>query len=373
MADGTAIEWTDATWNPIIGCSVVSPGCTNCYAMRLAGTRLRNHPTRQGLTIETKAGPVWNGKVRLNEDELRAPLRWKRPRNIFVCAHADLFADQVSDRWIDKVFATMIDAPQHTYQVLTKRPARAKAYIEALPERRRAWDCHSALDNAAWPLPNLHLGVSVEDQARADERIPILLETPAAKRWISAEPLLGAIDLTAFEYGPPIGNAPTYADYLQGRLWMPEGSWSGRGYTANGRTYVDLTLRLDWVVVGGESGPGSRPMHPDWVRQIRDDCAAAGVPFLFKQWGNWMPVSQMPDGMSDDLYHPPPARDPEGIRRCKVANTVLNRDGHQPKWNDPTHYRHGEGSMLMFEVGKKAAGRLLDGVEHNGMPGERGQ
>lgn len=328
MADGTAIEWTDATWNPIIGCSVVSPGCTNCYAMRLAGTRLRNHPTRQGLTIDTKAGPVWNGEVRLNEDELRAPLRWKRPRNIFVCAHADLFADQVSDRWIDKVFATMVDAPQHTYQVLTKRAGEAKTYVDDFPARRRAWDCHAALDDAAWPLPNLHLGVSVEDQTRADLRIPVLLKTPAAKRWISAEPLLGPLDL---------------------RPWLSD---------------------LDWVVVGGESGPGSRPMHPDWVKQIRDDCRAAGVPFLFKQWGNWMPVSQMPDGMSDDLYHPPPARDPEGIRRCKVANTVLNRDGHQPEWNDPTHYRHREGSMLMFEVGKKAAGRLLDGVEHNGMPGE---
>lgn len=372
MSDRTAIEWTDATWNPIIGCSVVSPGCTNCYAMRLAGTRLRNHPTRQGLTIDTKAGPVWNGKVRLNEDELRAPLRWKRPRNIFVCAHADLFADQVSDRWIDKVFATMVDAPQHTYQVLTKRPARAKAYIEALPERRRAWDCHSALDNAAWPLPNLHLGVSVEDQARADERIPILLATPAAKRWISAEPLLGAIDLTRLK-------APRHVPEDEDLDWRFDALQAGEYYEFEDSLGVweggdgPWRAALDWVVVGGESGPGSRPMHPDWVRQIRDDCRAAGVPFLFKQWGNWMPVSQMPDGMSDELYHPPPARDPEGIRRCKVANLVLNRDGHQPKWNDPTHYRHGEGSMLMFEVGKKAAGRLLDGVEHNGMPGEGGQ
>lgn len=343
MADGTAIEWTDATWNPIVGCSVVSPGCTNCYAMRLAGTRLRNHPTRQGLTIDTKAGPVWNGEVRLNEDELRAPLRWKRPRKVFVCAHADLFADQVPDDWIDRVFAIMAEAPQHTYQVLTKRPDRARSYFKSrfrLPDHIMEFyrEPGEPLKVGYQPPANVHLGVSVEDQPRADQRIPILLDTPAAARWVSAEPLLAPLNLDCSQ-------------------WMGDGDDS-------------TPPRLDWVVVGGESGPSSRPMHPDWVRQIRDDCALDGVPFLFKQWGNWMPVSQMPDGMSDDLYHPPPARDPEAIRRCKVANTVLNRDGHQPKWNDPNHYRAGQGSMLMFEVGKKAAGRLLDGVEHNGMPGD---
>lgn len=367
MADGTAIEWTDATWNPIIGCSVVSPGCTNCYAMRLAGTRLRNHHTRQGLTIETKAGPVWNGEVRLREDELRAPLRWTRPRNIFVCAHADLFAGQVPEDWIDRVFATMVEAPQHTYQVLTKRPAEAKAYIERLPERVRSMNCHSALDWTDWPLPNLHLGVSVEDQVRADERIPILLATPAAKRWISAEPLLGPLSLTRLKapvFTPEDRELDWRFNVLQrGDIYEFE---DGRGYWEGGDG--PWHEGLDWVVVGGESGPGSRPMHPDWVRQIRDDCANNGVPFLFKQWGNWMPISQMPNGMADDLYHPAPKTNPEASRRCKVANTVLNRDGHRPGYSDPRAYRAGEGSMLMFEVGKKAAGRLLDGVEHNGMP-----
>lgn len=128
MSDGTNIEWTDATWNPITGCAVVSPGCTNCYAMKLAGTRLRHHPSRAGLTRDSKAGPVWTGEVRLNEQWLTQPLQWRRPRKIFVCAHGDLFAENVPDAWIDRVFAVMALCPQHTFQVLTKRSKRMREY-----------------------------------------------------------------------------------------------------------------------------------------------------------------------------------------------------------------------------------------------------
>jgi protein gp37 len=131
MADSTKIEWTDATWNPITGCSVVSPGCTNCYAMRLAGTRLAHHESRAGLTRDTKAGPVWTGEVRFNEQWIDQPLRWRKPRLIFVCAHGDLFAEGVPDEWIDRVFAVMALAPQHTFQVLTKRSARMREYMSA--------------------------------------------------------------------------------------------------------------------------------------------------------------------------------------------------------------------------------------------------
>lgn len=238
MADKTKIEWTDATWNVINGCSVISPGCTNCYAMRVAGTRLRHHPSRKGLTEDSKAGPVWNGQVRLHEPWLRDPLRWKRPRRIFVCAHGDLFHEAVPDEWLDLVFAVMKSADHHVFQVLTKRPERAREYLT------RAYGYGA--------LANVWLGVSVEDQTRAEERIPVLLKTPAHVRWISAEPLLGAIDV-----------APYLPPYV-GRL--DSGS-------------------LDWVVVGGESGPGARPMQPDWVRDIRRQCAHKCVPFLFKQWG----------------------------------------------------------------------------------------
>ena len=188
MSDNTAIEWTDATWNPITGCSVVSPGCTNCYAMKLAGTRLGGHISRRGLTRETKAGPVWTGEVRLNEGWLTQPLLWKRPRRVFVCAHGDLFHESVPDEWIDRVFAVMALAPRHVFQVLTKRSTRMREYCgnPRTPERIAAvilknesgwpvygWPQLAPLGNRAeendpefvrWPLPNVWLGVSCEDQ-----------------------------------------------------------------------------------------------------------------------------------------------------------------------------------------------------------------
>jgi protein gp37 len=201
MSQNTTIEWTDTTWQPITGCTIVSPGCTNCYAMKLAGTRLRHHPSRAGLTHETKAGPVWTGEVRLNEEWLLQPLRWKKPQKIFVCAHGDLFHENVPDEWIDKVFAVMAMASQHTFQVLTKRPVRMRDYINAVvfnePCRinQHIDDLGGDINSWSPPMRNLWLGLSCERQKEADERIPLLLETPAAVRFISAEPLLSAIDL----------------------------------------------------------------------------------------------------------------------------------------------------------------------------------
>ena len=202
MADKSKIEWTDATWNVITGCSVHSTGCRSCYAMRLAGTRLQHHPSRVGLTVDTKAGPVWTGEVRFNEEWLDQPLRWKKPRMIFVCAHSDLFHEEVPDAWIDSVFAVMALAQPHTFQVLTKRASRMRAYMRGLTMER----LEAALPfgytlryRGMWltslPLKNVWLGVSVEDQAAAQERIHHLCNTPAAVRWISAEPLLGPVNL----------------------------------------------------------------------------------------------------------------------------------------------------------------------------------
>lgn len=297
MADGTKIEWTDATWNPITGCSVTSPGCTNCYAMHLAGTRLAHHPSRAGLTHEVNGNHVWTGATRFNVQWLDQPLRWRKPRRIFVCAHGDLFHEAVPDEWIDRVFAVMALAPQHTFQVLTKRAGRMREYLTH-PRLPRVIDL---------PLPNVWLGVSVEDQVRANERIPHLLATPAAVRWISAEPLLGPIDLTAID--------------------LP-GGWSEvfpLGQEILGRPHVDdegnPMTRLDWVVVGGESGHDARPMYPDWARSLRDQCAAAAVPFFFKQWGEWVPGDQF--GLQGAAFH---------------------------------------------RLGKSHAGRLLDRREHNAFP-----
>jgi protein gp37 len=225
MADGTKISWSEATWNIITGCSMVSPGCTNCYAMRLAGTRLQHHPSRAGLTHETDRGPVWTGEVRFNEEWLTQPLKWKKPRLIFVCAHADLFHEAVPDEWIDRIFAVMALAPQHTFQILTKRPERMRKYmlpttdipmlgrlplervhIEASQDDIEPWESlhrygnlYSLYLDRPWPLPNVWLGVTAENQAEADKRIPVLLDTPAALRWVSIEPMLGAVDLTAID------------------------------------------------------------------------------------------------------------------------------------------------------------------------------
>lgn len=305
MSDNTKIEWTDATWNPITGCSVVSPGCKNCYAMKLAGTRLQNHPSRAGLTVDTKNGPVWTGEVRFNEQWLGQPLRWKRPRMVFVCAHADLFHEAVQDDWIDLIFSAMELSPQHTFQVLTKRPARMRDYINS-----RAFK--------DYPLPNVWLGVSVEDQKSADERIPLLLDTPAAVRWISAEPLLGHVDL---------------GKYLE--------FYCGGGPGA--------AFGLDWVVAGGESGQNARPMHPDWVRNLRNQCKATGVQFLFKQWGEWAPA----DAISDDDER-------------KLEERWLTIFGaHIDPDNGVDIFK---GDDVVYRAGKKHTGRLLDGVQHDGYP-----
>lgn len=348
MSDGSPIEWTDATWNPITGCSVHSPGCTNCYAMKLAGSRMRHHPSRAGLTIDTNAGPVWNGQVRFNEAWLDEPLRWKKPRMIFVCAHADLFHENVPDAWIDRVVAIMARAQHHRFQVLTKRADRMRRYWSELPGRIHDWACDAGLDFVDLPLPNVWLGVSVEDQKRADERIPHLLETPAAVRWLSMEPLLGPVDLTWITFKNERGGTEHY-DALDLHL-------------LDGETFPDdcCSATLDWVVLGGESGPCARPMHPDWARAIRDQCANAGVPFHFKQWGSWLPwqPAQLSCFKSQrgDL-----------IDRHELPD--FNEAGLKA-WTDRFLYEGDEICIHQF-VGKKAAGRLLDGVEHNEFPARR--
>lgn len=277
MADGTKIEWTDATWNPITGCSVVSPGCTNCYAMRLAGTRLKHSPSRKGLTTDSMAGPVWNGQVRLNEQWIDQPLHWRTPRLIFVCAHGDLFHENVPDEWIDRVYRVMALASRHTFQILTKRSARMRAYMAS----QRAYDAYNSgrMGPNVWPPPNVWVGVSVEDQKRADQRIPDLVATSAGVRFVSAEPLIGPLDLTRIR--APLDN--------------DDGSWKFNAL-AVGDYYsqVDNCIvvngdgpyrqhRIDWVIVGSDSGPKRRHCDPAWVRSLRDQCTADDVPFFWKQ------------------------------------------------------------------------------------------
>lgn len=275
MADRTLIGWSDATWNIITGCSRVSRGCGGpdgggCYAERLAATRLRWHPSRRGLT---DAHGRWTGGVRLNHQWIDQPLRWTRPRRIFVCAHGDLFHEAVPDSWLDAVMAVMARAGRHTFQVLTKRPERAGRYLRRLMRRD------------SWPYPNVWIGTSVEDQGTADWRIPVLLGTPAAVRWISAEPLLGPITV-AERFLPECHCGDCRADHPEDGPCVHNGRVSDltHGFRDCER-YRQARPALDWVVAGGESGPRARPMDPGWVRSLRDQCVGAGVPFYFKQWG----------------------------------------------------------------------------------------
>ncbi len=365
MSEDSAIEWTDATWNPIAGCSVVSPGCANCYAMKSVAPRLSANPATPhyaGTVQQSNAGPVWTGRIGIaGERTFGAPLRWKRPRRIFVNSTSDLFHEGVPDAVIDRVFAIMALCPQHTCQVLTKRSARMREYLTKVRdhivgpqmqiiEAARAIRPDDLYCMTDWPLPNVWLGVSAEDQKRADERVPDLLATPAAIRFVSAEPLLGPIDFTKLQ--PAMFDA--LANSLNG-VWR----WSG----GPNRTE---TPSLDWIIVGGESGRGARPMHPDWARQIRDQCAAArggeaegrtgtgsGVAFFFKQWGEWAPGENAPS---------PPTRTE------RTAVLIDDRWDYGKITPRESEEMHRDDEPDVYHLGKHRAGRLLDGVEHSAFP-----
>lgn len=313
MGDKTNIEWTDSSWNPIRGCSRVSEGCMNCYAETIAKRFSGEGQPYEGLIAK---GGQWNGNIMIVDHILDQPLRWKKPRKIFVNSTSDLFHENVTDEQIDRIFAVMALSPQHTFQVLTKRPERMLEYLTGhAAGGRHIWAEGQKIKmprgqhkpDPDWPLPNVWLGVSVEDQKAADERIPLLMKTPAAIRFLSCEPLLGQIDLG-------------YNDTCDHKYYSCTdiGCWSG----------------LDWVIAGGESGPGARPMHPDWVRSLRDQCKAAGVPFFFKQWGDWYPR--------------------------EFRNWVHKQDHLFCGFEDEGPFREGP---WMERVGKKKAGSMLDGEE----------
>lgn len=301
----TKIEWCDETWNPTTGCNKISPGCKNCYAKR-DWTRLSQN-----------SKTVYFGRkfedVQTHSERLETPLRWTKPRRIFVNSMSDLFHVSIPQHFIQEVWVTMAlaRARGHIFQVLTKRADQmlqsvmkldveyVRAIYDAATVNMPAWE---------WPLPNVWLGVSVEDQERADERIPELLKVPAAVRFLSCEPLLGPIGLTMLHH-----DRITNIDCLRGLHGIPIPHAEGP--------------KVDWVIVGGESGPNARPMHPEWARSLRDQCQSAGVPYHFKQWGEW----------TEELFTDEHAAIPD--KRAFAFDE----------------------SGLMVRVGKKAAGRILDG------------
>jgi protein gp37 len=233
VAQTSKIEWTDVTWNPVAGCTVASAGCSNCYAMRMAA-RLEAMGTQKyaGLTRKSGGRAVWTGKIALDVKSLSAPYKWRKPRKVFVNSMSDLFHPDVPAEFIARVWRVMMETPQHTYQVLTKRPDRMRALLSS---------------PSFGSGQNIWIGTSVEDSTVLD-RINELRAIPSFIRFISFEPLIG-----------PVGG-------------------------------VDLT-DIDWAIVGGESGPRARPMQLDWVQQIEDRCRAYGAAFFFKQWGGITPKS----------------------------------------------------------------------------------
>lgn len=332
------IEWTDTTWNPVTGCDKVSAGCDNCYALTMAA-RLK---AMGQAKYQTDGRPETSGPgfgLTIHPDTLTIPLRWRKPRMVFVNSMSDLFHPKVPAPFIAQVLAVMLAARRHTYQVLTKRPQRMHAlltkttfwndvyaHLRALdPTAARADDC---LD--LWPAANVWLGVSVEDQEQADRRIPYLVDTPADVRFLSCEPLLAAVDLT-----PWLG---TLAG-CPGHRATPTSS-IGHDVDCCTNRYLNL------VIVGGESGPGARPMHPDWVRRLRDQCIDR-VRFFFKQWGAWAPADKPVD--------------PRTVRHRVVH---LRPDGSHERQGDLEPM---DGTRLE-ELGKHAAGRELDGRTWDELP-----
>lgn len=268
----TKIEWATDVWNPVTGCTKVSEGCRHCYA-------------------ETIAKRFWGERkftdVQCHTDRLDAPRHWKKPRRVFVNSMSDLFHPDVPFEFIDRVFGAMTMACEHTFMILTKRPMRMLDWFN--------WTTHNK--TGLWPLPNVWLGVTVENQAVADDRIPLLLQTPAAVRFVSVEPMLAPVDIHDFLHPCKVHCS-------------------------------DDIPAIDWVICGGETGPGARPMHPDWARSLRDQCTAAGVPFFFKKWGEWISI---------------------GEQAVDDGNWITI-------------------GQTMKRVGKKSAGRMLDGREWNEIP-----
>lgn len=325
MGDDTGIGWCDATWNPIVGCSIHTPGCTNCYAMKMAHrlaaisvAHERDHggdpgpfAHYRGITLDTKAGPVWTGKVNEAPHAIwTKPSAWKRPRRIFVNSMSDIWHPDVPDATIDRMFAAMAQAPQHTYQLLTKRAERMYAYMNdpQTPIRIIQWLAED--EPLMWPLPQVWLGVSVEDQPRADDRLPYLIASPARIHWVSFEPLLGPV-------------MPFTDDILaKSTALMP--------------TRGDEAAGIDWMVIGGESGPGARPPHSEWIRALITLGQWAGAAVNFKQWGDWAPPEQFEVGKMKGSTH--------------------------------DYVRNGDTREYVLRPGKHLAGRTFDGVIYDSFP-----
>lgn len=355
MAENTKIEWTDHTFNPWEGCQKVGPGCDHCYA------ETRNARFAGGTAINWGPGAP---RRRTSASNWELPKRWNAQSDTFMAQHgrrqrvfcaslADVFDNAVDPQWRADLFALIAATPNLDWLLLTKRIGNVRGMLAELAHGNDP-DL-SLLD--MMPLPNVWIGATITSQPEADRDIPKLLDVPARVRFLSMEPLLGPVDINP---------------------WLQQKFFHG-GRALNGRAMMRShpTERLDWVIVGGESGPRARPMHPDWASSLRDQCEAAGVPFLFKQWGEWKPISNMEEAEHSGLYTPnviaKPHESQDNLndiygRRCTVPTSVLHDDGSTHGITEPMVFRQGTEAMQIFRVGKKAAGRLLDGSTWDGSP-----
>lgn len=327
----TKIEWTNETWNPIVGCSKISQGCDNCYAEKMAyrlthilgniGKDINDSWVAYSDVIKNKK---WNGKTQLVNSALDKPTKWKKPRMIFVCSMGDLFHESISFVQINTIFSIMSDVDHHIYQVLTKRPDRVKKFFE--------WK--NKMHEIYWqPKNNIWFGVTAENQEQADKRIHVLLQIPAALRFISCEPMLSQIDLSKYiglnicKCEMPV-KIKGKEECFRCKQYLPE--------KFHPRT------KIDWVICGGESGAKARPMHPDWVRSLRDQCKTAHVPFFFKQWGEWEPRYYVNAKTKKPVFNITPSNKEIFITDPEPVN--------------------------MYRSGKNKAGRKLDGIEYTEFP-----
>ena len=335
----TKIEWTNTTWNPTIGCNKVSRGCKNCYAEIM-------HRRLMGMYPEKYKQPFLDGAFEYPE-ALTIPLKWKKPAMVFVDSMSDLFHENISFEYIDKVFSVMAANQHLTFQILTKRPERMLEYFDFraplygdypnAETNMRVWDI--CLTNYSrfttdWPLKNVWIGTSVEDQKAADERIPFLLKVPAAVRFLSCEPLISSVDLNI--------NIDVLKWSGYNKLNVLTGVLTNN--SRNSTCATPLMTTINWVIVGGESGNNAAPMHPDWVRTIRNQCEAAGVPFFFKQWGTWLPTT-MP------------------LVSSQIAILPQYFASSKSKF-----YQSADGRSEYYKGGKNRTGNKIDGLQHLEFP-----
>jgi protein gp37 len=385
MSKNTKIEWATHTFNPWEGCQKVGPGCDNCYAEN------RNARFAGGTAINWGPGAP---RRRTSVQNWKKPLAWNDAHEAFFAANghrqrvfcaslADVFDNAVDPAWRYDLFNLILSTPNLDWLLLTKRIGNAaKMIADTLPASMKALppDCP-----VAWPWPNVWIGATIVNQEEADRDIPKLLAVPAAKRFLSMEPLLGPVDLSHLNKDCETNEI----NALKPDAWEDEiaawrdtdDEWEDQFEDWYGVAPKDATGAMhsgvDWVIVGGESGPNARPMHPQWALDLRDQCAAAGVPHLFKQWGEWQPISQMGD--TNSLYRSRikarPHEDQGALddsygRKCIVANGIAHHDGSLHEITAPMACLQGTGAMQTFRVGKKAAGRQLDGITHDGVPAE---